>query len=159
PDAEHYPANGTWAEPDLDHAAELMRSVFSDRDDARRRGERAARDVAEQFSPRVVGSIARTRLELVAKSKLRHARADPRTGEASTELADVQDRLVAATATGTPAGASAPARIARRAVLRVMRPFTHHQLRLDDAMVRLLNRLAQLVRSEQLRAERDSGRI
>src|SRR5262249_53817106 len=44
PDAEHYPANGTWAEPDLDHAAELMRRVFSERHEARRRGQRAARD-------------------------------------------------------------------------------------------------------------------
>ncbi len=33
-----YPADARWADPDLDHAATLMRSVFEDPDAARRRG-------------------------------------------------------------------------------------------------------------------------
>ena len=28
PDGENYPAHGTWAQPDLDHAAQLMREVW-----------------------------------------------------------------------------------------------------------------------------------
>ena len=41
-----YPADGEWAEPDLDHAAALMRRVFEDRDEAARRARRGHDDVA-----------------------------------------------------------------------------------------------------------------
>ncbi len=34
PEGENYPAHGTWAEPDIDHAAELMRRVWEEREEA-----------------------------------------------------------------------------------------------------------------------------
>ena len=34
PEGENYPAHGTWAEPDVDHAAELMRRVWEEREEA-----------------------------------------------------------------------------------------------------------------------------
>ena len=40
PEGENYPAHGTWAEPDLDHAAELMREVWEEREEASARAER-----------------------------------------------------------------------------------------------------------------------
>ena len=47
PNAEMYPADGTWAEPDLDHAATLMRQVWERPDDARAMASgRAGRDRA-----------------------------------------------------------------------------------------------------------------
>ncbi|HUF85392.1 MAG TPA: glycosyltransferase [Acidimicrobiia bacterium] len=42
PGHDPYPAEGQWAEPDLDHAASLMRQVFERPDDARQRGRKAA---------------------------------------------------------------------------------------------------------------------
>src|SRR3954452_17053114 len=65
-EVEIYPAEGNWAEPDLDHAAAQMRAVWENPDEARARGERAARDVAEHLNPAHVGEIARARLERVA---------------------------------------------------------------------------------------------
>ena len=50
-----YPAGATWAEPDVDHAAEQMRRVFENRDEAARRAERARSRVARDFSYEVVG--------------------------------------------------------------------------------------------------------
>jgi glycosyltransferase involved in cell wall biosynthesis len=47
-----------WAEPDVDHAAHLMRSVFADRDAARALGQRARTSVRERLSPERVGAIA-----------------------------------------------------------------------------------------------------
>ena len=45
-----YPADGMWAEPDLDHAARLMRRVFTERDEAAAKGARAAADLRRTHS-------------------------------------------------------------------------------------------------------------
>jgi len=60
--AEIYPPEGRWAEPDLDHAAALMRRVIEHPDEARARGARARADIEATLTPQVVGRIARDRL-------------------------------------------------------------------------------------------------
>ena len=50
-----YPAHGVWAEPDVDHAAELMRRVYEDREEARVLARRGRDDVARQLSREAVG--------------------------------------------------------------------------------------------------------
>ena len=62
-EVEIYPAEGTWAEPDLDDAARQMRAVWDDQDEARRRGARAQRDIAAQLGPERAGGVARARIE------------------------------------------------------------------------------------------------
>src|SRR4051812_22715521 len=62
PEGENYPAEGRWAEPDLDHAAVLMREGWEDQSPARAPGARARRAIAEAFSPPAVGERARARL-------------------------------------------------------------------------------------------------
>jgi glycosyltransferase involved in cell wall biosynthesis len=61
-DVEIYPPEGRWAEPDLDHAAALMRQVYEDPGAARARGARARADIAATLSPESVGRIAADRL-------------------------------------------------------------------------------------------------
>src|SRR5665648_602108 len=61
--AEPYPAGGTWADPDLDAAARLMRSVIEDPAGAAARGARAASDVATLHSPAVAGRQIAVRLK------------------------------------------------------------------------------------------------
>jgi len=46
-----YPSGAMWAEPDLDHAAALMRRVYEHPDEARRVGERARADMARLHGP------------------------------------------------------------------------------------------------------------
>jgi glycosyltransferase involved in cell wall biosynthesis len=60
-----YPPAGIWAEPDLDHAAELMRHVFEQRGEARERGRIARRELLEHHSPAVAGEAMRRRLALI----------------------------------------------------------------------------------------------
>ncbi len=60
-----YSPDGTWAEPDLDHAAELMRHVFEAREEARGRGQIARREMLERHSPAVAGEAMRRRLALI----------------------------------------------------------------------------------------------
>jgi glycosyltransferase involved in cell wall biosynthesis len=63
PDCEIYPADGEWAEPSVEHAAALMRRVFSEPEEAARIGERAHEDVAGTLSSQATGAAMRRRLE------------------------------------------------------------------------------------------------
>ncbi len=63
PDCEIYPPEGEWAEPSVEHAAELMRSVYEDRERAAKLGARAREDIARTLSPRATGAAMRRRLE------------------------------------------------------------------------------------------------
>jgi glycosyltransferase involved in cell wall biosynthesis len=66
PEGELYPPDGTWAEPDLDHAAELMRHVVAHPEEAARKGARARADVARDLSVSTVGARVRERLARLA---------------------------------------------------------------------------------------------
>jgi GT2 family glycosyltransferase/glycosyltransferase involved in cell wall biosynthesis len=57
-----YEAHQRWAEPDLDHAASLMRAVAEDRAMAARVGAQARRDVVRVLDPAAVGPMIRHRL-------------------------------------------------------------------------------------------------
>ena len=57
PECEIYPAEGSWAEPDLDHAAELMRRVWQ----RPRRGAREGRSGARGYPPSLRSRGRRTR--------------------------------------------------------------------------------------------------
>lgn len=52
-----YQKDFVWAEPDVDHAAELMRYVYEHRDAARAVGEQARKDVGAQLNPQAVGKL------------------------------------------------------------------------------------------------------
>jgi hypothetical protein len=63
PECEIYPADGEWAEPSIEHAAELMRDVVRDPERAEALGAQARIDIAERLSPEVTGAAMRRRLE------------------------------------------------------------------------------------------------
>jgi glycosyltransferase involved in cell wall biosynthesis len=65
-DCEIYPAEGTWADPDLRHAAQLMRIVVERPDEASAKGEVARSDIERLYAPAAVGQLIRTRLEEIA---------------------------------------------------------------------------------------------
>jgi glycosyltransferase involved in cell wall biosynthesis len=69
-DCDHgpYRKGWTWADPDLEHAAELMRLVYEDQEMARGIGERAKADVGEALHPGSVGRLIRERLERIARA-------------------------------------------------------------------------------------------
>jgi hypothetical protein len=62
-ECEIYPPEGEWAEPSTEHAAELMRRVYGNPQEARRLGTRAAQDIAVILSPEATGAAMRQRLE------------------------------------------------------------------------------------------------
>ncbi len=66
-DLPPYPRGSSWAEPDVDHAAELMRRVYEDPEGARRLGARARTDVMAYLSPEAVGARISERLALIGR--------------------------------------------------------------------------------------------
>jgi glycosyltransferase involved in cell wall biosynthesis len=65
-ECEIYPPEGEWADPSIEHAAELMRRVHDNPDEARATGERARADVSRLLSPEATGQRMRRRLERLA---------------------------------------------------------------------------------------------
>jgi 2-polyprenyl-3-methyl-5-hydroxy-6-metoxy-1,4-benzoquinol methylase/glycosyltransferase involved in cell wall biosynthesis len=56
-----------WADPDMDHAAELMRFVYENRKTARAVGRQARRDILQRFGAPAVGAMIRDRLKKLAE--------------------------------------------------------------------------------------------
>lgn len=52
-----------WADPDIGHAAELMRSVYENRELAKEVGRGASLDIKKNFSPQTIGKEIKNRLE------------------------------------------------------------------------------------------------
>jgi len=125
-DVEIYPAEGTWAEPDLDHAAAQMRAVWTDPDEAARRGRRAGDDITALLSPERAGAIARARLAHVTTVQ-RHGP----TGEAVSMRA-THERAAATWSGGAP-GPLGLKRLARRLLFRMLRPSTLYERLLGQA--------------------------
>jgi len=61
-----YARGSTWAEPDIGHAAELMRRIASDPSEAARIGAAARRTIEDRFSPAAIGARYLRRLETIA---------------------------------------------------------------------------------------------
>ena len=64
-----YPATSEWAEPDIDHAAELLRKVFDDPEHAAEVGERARRHMATYHSIEARGRQITARLTTIAAQR------------------------------------------------------------------------------------------
>jgi glycosyltransferase involved in cell wall biosynthesis len=144
--AAPYPTHAEWAQPSVDHAAQLMRHVFEHRQQAREKGRRAAADIRRCPSPRGAGLAMRARLARVRQDE-----------PAEDRWASI-DRIGSRVEGGPRDGRrrSFPRHLLRRLLLRLMKPFTAYQRDVNVQAVEALRRLAQEVETlgaEQLRAE------
>src|SRR5258708_8695952 len=57
-----YEKGNVWADPDLEHAAELMRLVFGDRESARSVARQAEADIKKQMTVEIAGARMKARL-------------------------------------------------------------------------------------------------
>jgi hypothetical protein len=153
--ADPYPADAHWAEPDLQHAAMLMRGLFDNPERARQLGAIAAADIRRTHSPAAAGEIMRRRLEAIRATGRPRPGIDPaRTRPALAALPRRirQGPLVHA----NPGRAQALRDLARNAVLRLMRPYTSYQQAVDTMVVDALGDLSASIeaRSQSSAAER-----
>lgn len=139
PGADPYPADGEWAEPDVDHAAVLMRRLFDGPVPARQLGARAARDIRRTHSPAAAGELMARRLESVratgrARPRGRHAAARP------AAAATLSSRVRRGPArTGQSKGRAR--RFVRRTLLKAMRPFAVYQQGVNAGVIDALDEL------------------
>jgi glycosyltransferase involved in cell wall biosynthesis len=140
PGHDPYPAHGEWAEPDLDHAAQLMRAARADPDAGRLRAQRARADLLARHAPAAAGRAMAERLARVLT--LPH---DRRGRPEALDLAGVRERMAAGPRAAPGADGGARGAI-RDAALRAMRPYTVHQRLVDEELLRALQTLDERVR-------------
>ncbi len=158
PEGENYPAEGHWAEPDVEHAAERMREVWEDSGERERRAARGREEVTSLLSMESVGAIARDLLEEVAATgeprRLAPKPPPPELGfpPIGGALRNVAfNPMWAARERGGPRGA------ARMAALVAMRPHTYHQRELNHLLVDIVHRLSARIDQLNWALEAEAG--
>ena len=153
PGGDVYPPEGSWAEPDLDHAAQLMRHVWQNPGEVATRAERGRQDIARLYAPAAAGGVARARLELL----LDRRRTGPRR-EAGGSLNAIERELSLDLRRGVASQRRA-AGLVRRIAMRMMLPFTLHERRLDRAVLDALRDLRADLERERARGARTGARL
>jgi hypothetical protein len=142
PGHDPYPPDGEWAEPDLDHAAALMREVRAAPAAAQERAGRARVDVEREHGPGPAGRAMAERLaRLLGMPHGRDGAGPP------VHVAAVAERI--RTGPAAPGGGatrlSRARAMARGALLRALRPYSVHQRLVDEELVRLVRTLDERV--------------
>jgi 2-polyprenyl-3-methyl-5-hydroxy-6-metoxy-1,4-benzoquinol methylase/glycosyltransferase involved in cell wall biosynthesis/ElaB/YqjD/DUF883 family membrane-anchored ribosome-binding protein len=141
--AHPYPADARWAEPDLDHAASLMRHVFEHPEEARERGAKAKAYMIAHHAPHVAGDAMRRRLQVVYDQL--SAANEPVPGFPQFELDQINDRL----GRGLPAPGGRAATVkkpVRKATGRAMEPWLARQKSIDEGFLRSVHELERVQR-------------
>ncbi|MEA2180777.1 MAG: hypothetical protein QOG77_4074 [Solirubrobacteraceae bacterium] len=140
PGHDPYPADGEWAEPDLDHAASLLRALRAAPEEAERRAARAREDVARAHDPVAVGRVIAERLARIVRAPVVAASGGP---VDALGIEALRGRVRGGPAPGAATGAR---EALRTAVLRALAPYTVHQRLVDEEILRALQTLDERVR-------------
>ena len=142
PGADPYPPAAVWADPDLDHAAALMREVYEDREEARRRGAHARADIRRTHSVAAAGAKMSQRLNtIVRRDQFGGSGWEAPAALARAERANAT--LEEGPRTSAPSRAGPAGRVARRLALRFMRPHTVHQANIDRDLLDALRAIGR----------------
>ncbi|HTA05994.1 MAG TPA: methyltransferase domain-containing protein [Solirubrobacteraceae bacterium] len=128
PEAPPYPPEGSWAEPDVEQAARVMREVFDSPALAAERGARAAADIRQTHSAGAASELIVRRLELLREAHHERLRQEAHAVPAAVQL---QQRIEAGPPVIAPSRLGRLGRIYRRLLLRLLKPFTSYQRQLD----------------------------
>ncbi len=160
PDAFPYPADKQWAEPDLEQAAELMREVVADPEAAARRGRKAAEDIRRTNSPEAASEILRMRLAEAKRANLINRLEGPTPVQAAAGKVSGPAQLAALI--NAPTSPPRPGRgyraraVAKRVYMRLLRPLTAHQQRINVSAAESLNDLREVL-GENVRMSVEHG--
>ena len=157
---EPYPKGAPWAEPDLSHAADLMRRVYSRRKDAARKGEQARHDILTKHNASVAGAAVARRLDDIRKNRfVTNTSSTARLAEVShapvSERQSTPDRLDAIIPLLTPTASASETRPYRRATLaaqrmlfRILRPYWWQQRQIQLLLLNNLRATRQQIAPE-----------
>ncbi len=148
-DAGPYPPEGQWADPDVDHAAALMRKVFDDPAGARELGASAARSIRRSHSLEAAGEIMGRRLEAIRASGRTRRAGDPTRRDPSW-VAGLRERIERGPDMAQEQGRRPARDLVRSAAMKVIMPVVRHQQDVNagilDALQDLNAQLAELRR-------------
>jgi glycosyltransferase involved in cell wall biosynthesis/2-polyprenyl-3-methyl-5-hydroxy-6-metoxy-1,4-benzoquinol methylase len=132
-----YPKGAPWAEPDVSHAADLMRRVYSRPRDAARKGEQARHDILTKHNASVAGAAVARRLDDIRKNRVVTNMSSPAGLAELSPLSEPQstpNSLDALIPLLTPTASASESRPYRRAALaaqrllfRILRPYWWQQ--------------------------------
>ncbi len=130
-----YPAGAGWASPDLDAAAEHMRYVFENQEEARELGRHAQEDILLRCSPLHTSRFVAGRLDEI--------RAERATSTERWQPADPPGSTLLGT------GGRRPVRFGRRLLQRLLWPYFERQRAFDAAVADALRATESLNRAER----------
>jgi hypothetical protein len=133
PGCDPYPADGFWAEPDLEDAARAMREVVDDPNLAHERGARAAADIERMHGPQARAPFVLDRLEAIASMPGASARESD--GHPWTAVDSAEHYLAAGPDLGSPTRYGFFSRSMRKFVMRFVRHFAEHQDRVQHSLI------------------------
>jgi glycosyltransferase involved in cell wall biosynthesis/SAM-dependent methyltransferase len=144
PGSGPYPASAHWAEPDLDAAAAMMRSVLEKPSEAQAKVRQALADIRQLHSVVSRGNLISQRLSLVRRQSRAVAKAPAVMATVAEVLpssparADVVAQLAAGPQVRSP---STLARMIQRPMLRLLRPLAIHY---QETSIAILNALGEV---------------
>lgn len=145
----------SWAEPDVDAAAALMRHVYDDQEASQALGERARADILSRLSIERSASFVTARLDEIGRTR--------DTALATTDVKQAVMRLLAELGSGPARGLGGDERTrdvsstVRRLLLRALWPGLTSQHRLDTAVYDALASIQELLSTRT--AEQGSGQL
>jgi glycosyltransferase involved in cell wall biosynthesis len=152
PGRDPYPAQSRWAEPDLDHAAALMRLVFENPEAASVLGAAGAESICATHSPQVAGEAIFRRLESIRATGV--VRRGPDTVlEQPATLSRLPLRIAQGPFSAAPGAGQAARERLRRVVLQVIKPFTRYQQVVNADLVAAIADLHLEIERERTRAD------
>ncbi len=147
PGHDPYPGGGVWAEPDLDHAAALMREVFDDPAEGARRGQLAAADIRSGHSPQVAGRFMVERLKRLLASPGWHSANSRHRRPRPLDTGWVEGLIHSGPVPPARPRFGSAQRAVRKGLLRLLKPVTVHERLVDGGLLKAIERLDANVRS------------
>jgi hypothetical protein len=178
PGCDPYPASATWAEPDIDHAARLMREVFERPADAAARARRGKDDIVTRHSVANAAAAVTARVREIRRARegrllvpevvvpkeipMSLRAAPPPASSIAEPIESLMPHLesVAAPRAGAGSGALGGLRLsAQRLLFRVLRPYWFQQYQFAKFVIAGFGRVATSMRYEQQQREALDARV
>jgi glycosyltransferase involved in cell wall biosynthesis/2-polyprenyl-3-methyl-5-hydroxy-6-metoxy-1,4-benzoquinol methylase len=148
-----YPPGAAWAEPDIEHAARLMRDVYERPQDAAARGKRAQAEILERHGVEASAAAIARRLEAIRRDRRRRVVVPPAApADAAATLEAALPRLarfstphVSVDGRGFPWLRTA----AQRGLFRLARPLWFQQRELHSELIGLISQLVRDLQAER----------
>ena len=157
-ECDPYPAGSVWAEPDLDHAAAMMRRVFENRDEAAQKARQARHDIVTKHTLEATAAAVTKRLNEIRDARTSGTMTQntrvpvtPADADHPTPHTAILNSLESLAAQLSPTPQVAPGRPLRRLLIgaqsvlfRMLRPYWFQQQQLQRTLIAAVRDAVQM---------------